>query len=174
MSVPASERRSQLVVDLGTGTGVLAFALLLAGFAHIVGVDIDASALELAKANASKLKELCCLDSEQTVEFVCMDVEACSLSLARAPFDIAVLNPPFGTRHRAADICFLEAACGISRQQVYSLHKSSTRKYISKRMERLGHSAQVCAQLHFDLAATYAFHAKRTVDIEVDLWQIEL
>lgn len=174
LSVPAKERGSQLVVDLGTGTGVLAFALHLAGFDHITGVDIDADALQLAKVNAEKLQELCSASAERPVEFALMDIQTSSLALTGAPFDIAVLNPPFGTRRHAADVAFLEVACRVSRRLVYSLHKSTTRGYISKKLERLGYAARVYAQLRFDLTATYAFHTRRSVDLEVDLWQVEL
>src|SRR5207247_6872672 len=40
------------IIDLGTGTGRLASGASLMGSAHVVGVDVDARALELARENA--------------------------------------------------------------------------------------------------------------------------
>ncbi len=40
------------IIDLGTGTGRLAIGAVLMSPAHIVGVDVDARALELASENA--------------------------------------------------------------------------------------------------------------------------
>ena len=42
------------------------------------------------------------------------------------------MNPPFGTRHKGADVAFLRAAFRLARGSVYSLHKSSTRAHLQK------------------------------------------
>eukprot|EP00249_Psilotum_nudum_P007254 c20431_g2_i2 orf=138-572(+) len=67
--------------------------------------------------------------------------------------DTVVMNPPFGTRRKGADMDFLSSALKIAETAVYSLHKTSTR------------------ELRFDLPALYKFHKKREVDIFVDLWR---
>jgi predicted RNA methylase len=174
LCIDEDERRSVQAVDLGTGTGILALALCLAGLNHVLGVDVDSEALELARANAAALWELCPQSVGAVLEFAAVDVQPNSLALAPKSFDVAVLNPPFGTRQRSADIAFLDVACHLSRRFVYSLHKSSTRSYLSRRLERFGCTAQVYARLRFDLPATYVFHRQRAVDIDVDLWQIEV
>jgi rRNA N6-adenosine-methyltransferase METTL5 len=46
--------------------------------------------------------------------------------------DTVVMNPPFGTRRKGADMEFLAAALKLSRGSVYSLHKSSTRSHIQR------------------------------------------
>lgn len=45
--------RGQRVLDVGTGTGVLAIAAALAGATVVVGVDTDPRAIEVARANAA-------------------------------------------------------------------------------------------------------------------------
>jgi hypothetical protein len=56
------------------------------------------------------------------------------------------------------------------------LHKSSTREHIGKIAVRdlKAKSAEVLAQLRYDLPATYRFHRQKSRDIEVDLWRFEV
>lgn len=42
----------QRVLDVGTGTGILAIGAAMLGADHVVGVDTDAKAIEVARANA--------------------------------------------------------------------------------------------------------------------------
>ncbi len=42
---------SATVVDLGTGTGMLGIAAAIMGAGHVIGIDIDQDALEIAKRN---------------------------------------------------------------------------------------------------------------------------
>ncbi len=58
---------------------------------------------------------------------------------------------------------------------VYSLHKTTTRAHIQKTAQRdpCVASAEVLAEMRFDLPATYSFHKQRSADIAVDLWRIE-
>jgi hypothetical protein len=49
--------------------------------------------------------------------------------------DTVIMNPPFGTRRKGADVDFLRAATRLVRGgggAVYSLHKSSTRAHLQK------------------------------------------
>ena len=56
----------------------------------------------------------------------------------------------------------------MSRGAVYSLHKTATREHITKKAAEWGTKVEVLAELRFGLAATYRFHRKRSVDVEVD------
>ena len=53
----------------------------------------------------------------------------------------------------------------VSTGTVYSLHKSATRAHVARVAsgELRAASAQVLAQLRFDLPATYAFHRRDTL-----------
>lgn len=46
--------------------------------------------------------------------------------------DTVIMNPPFGTKIKGADMQFLRVACSLGPAQIYSLHKSSTRSHIHK------------------------------------------
>lgn len=54
--LPAKRIRGTRVFDVGTGTGVLSFALLQRGAAFAVGTDLDERAVACATANAKDLK----------------------------------------------------------------------------------------------------------------------
>jgi predicted RNA methylase len=42
------------------------------------------------------------------------------------------MNPPFGTKEEGLDMVFLEFAMKICRGNIYSMHKSCTRKFVNK------------------------------------------
>uniref|UniRef100_A0A7N4NFN7 Methyltransferase 5, N6-adenosine n=1 Tax=Sarcophilus harrisii TaxID=9305 RepID=A0A7N4NFN7_SARHA len=67
------------------------------------------------------------------------------------------------------DMSFLKIALQMARVAVYSLHKSSTREHIQKKADEWKIKMDVIAELRYDLPASYRFHKKKTVDIEVDL-----
>ncbi|XP_058213784.1 uncharacterized protein LOC131325501 isoform X3 [Rhododendron vialii] len=84
-----------------------------------------------------------------------------------------VMNPPFGTRKKGADMDFLCAALKIASQAVYSLHKTTTREHVKRTALRdyNAKSAEVLCELRFDVPQLYKFHKKKEVDIAVDLWR---
>ena len=71
------------------------------------------------------------------------------------------------------DLNFLQKAISMTRKAVYSLHKTATREYIKKKASEWGVNMEVLAELRFNLAASYKFHRKKTVDIEVDFIRID-
>jgi release factor glutamine methyltransferase len=75
------------VLDLGTGSGCLAVAIAAnAPRARIVATDVSAAALEVARANATRLNLI------TRVDFVCGDLFE---AVNRARFDLVVSNPPY-------------------------------------------------------------------------------
>ncbi len=83
------------VLDIGVGSGCLAVTLALElGATRVVALDISERALELARANAARLRA--------AVEFVRGDGPE-SLG-AREPFDLIVSNPPYIAPQDAAGL----------------------------------------------------------------------
>ena len=83
------------------------------------------------------------------------------------------MNPPFGTRNAGIDWVFLETAFNHA-DVVYSLHKSSTRKYLLDRASKdFDLDSQVIAEMKFDIPKSYKFHKKESLDIAVDLLRFE-
>lgn len=131
----------------------------------VIGFDIDPESLETATLNAEEL--------EVEIDFVQCDIT--KLELKGLIVDTVVMNPPFGTRKKGADMEFLSAAMKVASKAVYSLHKTSTREHIKRAALRdfNAKSAEVICELRYDLPKLYKFHKRKEVDIAVDLWRFE-
>ncbi|XP_019086413.1 PREDICTED: methyltransferase-like protein 5 [Camelina sativa] len=112
----------KVVADFGCGCGTLSVAAALLDAASVIGFDIDPQSLETATLNAEEL--------EVEIDFVQCDIT--KLELKGQIVDTVVMNPPFGTRKKGADMEFLSAAMKVASQAVYSLHKTSTREHIKR------------------------------------------
>ncbi|XP_058213783.1 uncharacterized protein LOC131325501 isoform X2 [Rhododendron vialii] len=154
---------NKVVADFGCGCGTLGLAASLLGAEYVVGLDIDAQSIEIATANAE--------DLELEMDFVQCDLR--NLGWRGPIVHTVVMNPPFGTRKKGADMDFLCAALKIASQAVYSLHKTTTREHVKRTALRdyNAKSAEVLCELRFDVPQLYKFHKKKEVDIAVDLWR---
>ncbi|KAI8553841.1 hypothetical protein RHMOL_Rhmol05G0047500 [Rhododendron molle] len=137
----------KVVADFGCGCGTLGLAASLLGAEYVVGLDIDAQSIEIATANAE--------DLELEMDFVQCDLR--NLGWRGPIVDTVVMNPPFGTRKKGADMDFLCAA-------LKHVKRTALRDYNAK-------SAEVLCELRFDVPQLYKFHKKKEVDIAVDLWR---
>lgn len=82
------ETPEPLVLDVGTGSGCVALALAAENpFVHVVAVDVDDDALEVARRNAARH------GLEGRVDFVCSDLFS-GLPVTQR-FDLIVSNPPY-------------------------------------------------------------------------------
>ncbi|KAL6226523.1 hypothetical protein ACLB2K_000485 [Fragaria x ananassa] len=153
----------KVVADFGCGCGTLGVAAGLLGAEHVIGIDVDPESLELASLNAEEL--------ELDIEYIQGNIK--NLGWRAEVVDTVVMNPPFGTRQKGADMHFLSVALKVASQAVYSLHKTSTRDHVKRAALRQfnASSAEVICELRYDLPQTYKFHKKQEVDIAVDLWR---
>lgn len=161
----------KLLADLGCGTGMLSVGSAILGASHVIGFDIDSDALTTARNNVEEMEIF-------NVDFVQSDVLSdlsSAESLWHGAFDTVIMNPPFGTKKNAGmDMKFLKIAIQLSRNVVYSLHKSSTREYIKKKTKELNVKGEVIAELRYNIESSYRFHKKSSVDIEVDVWRFSV
>ncbi|XP_050421900.1 rRNA N6-adenosine-methyltransferase METTL5 [Adelges cooleyi] len=152
------------VADLGCGTGVLCIGAALLGAEYCTGFDVDPSALEKSVENIN------CHNLSNKCDFILCDVKNIDKFVQANSFDTVIMNPPFGTRVKGADMMFLKMALHMARTSVYSLHKTSTRAYIKNQaLLDCRVYSKVIAELRFDLPASYKFHKKDSVDVKVDL-----
>ncbi|MEM3700432.1 MAG: METTL5 family protein [Candidatus Bathyarchaeia archaeon] len=103
---------NKTVLDLGCGTGRLALGAAFLGAKHVVGVDIDKSAVKMAFENSLKT------NLKGKVEWIVGDID-----VMHGKFDTVLQNPPFGVQKPKADRKFLKKALETGKV-VYSLHKS--------------------------------------------------
>ncbi|XP_068101678.1 rRNA N6-adenosine-methyltransferase METTL5 [Hyperolius riggenbachi] len=158
----------KVVADLGCGCGVLSIGAAMLGAGLCLGFDVDEDALEIFRSNVEEF-ELTNIDLVQC--------DVCSLpgNWLLKSVDTVIMNPPFGTKHnKGMDMLFLRAALQMARTSVYSLHKTSTREHIQKKAAEWKVKMDVVAELRYDLPASYKFHKKKSVDIEVDFIRFAL
>ena len=149
----------KVIADLGCGTGLLGIGALLLGAKQIIFVDSDEESLEIARNNISKVK------SEGyklgKAKFICRDVRKLKLRV-----DIALQNPPFGTKNRHADVFFLEKALEIARI-VYSFHKSETLDFLERFAAKKNAKITHIWDFKFPLKASFSFHQRQIHRIDV-------
>ncbi|XP_053681866.1 rRNA N6-adenosine-methyltransferase Mettl5 [Sabethes cyaneus] len=158
---------NKLVLDIGCGAGMLSIGSSLLGASHVIGIEIDADAVEIFKNNVNGFRL-------SNVDCIQLDVLNMNDPTIDHKIDTVLMNPPFGTRHNSGiDMKFLRIGLNIANGNVYSLHKTSTRNHIRKKCIEWNIKAIVIAQLRYNLPQTYKFHKKSNVDIAVDLWRFE-
>ncbi|MEM2111539.1 MAG: METTL5 family protein [Candidatus Bathyarchaeia archaeon] len=152
--------RGKKVIDLGCGSGILAIAASLLGAEWVVGVDIDKDAVKTAKVNSEKTSTM--------IDLVIGDIE-CIVG----HFDTVLMNPPFGSWHRGADVKFLKKALEIS-NVVYSIHKQSgsVRVFLSLNIPKMRGRIDQVYEMEIIIWRTYSFHRKRRYPVKVDLYKI--
>ena len=145
-------------IDLGTGTGRLAIGAALMGSRDILGVDVDVRAIELARENAKRAG---------------VDVEFTQSAIANfnGHYDVVLMNPPYGSRIRHADIAFLDKAFQLA-PTTYTIHKSSTRLFLANHIQRSGRKIDEARSLEMEIPHLFNFHNRRWKKIEIDLYRI--
>lgn len=152
------------VCDLGAGTGALSIGAILGGAVTVFSVEIDKEALETLAVNADNF------EVQEQIEPVVADIFQTEWLVSSTLIDTIIMNPPFGTRNRGADIAFLETALTLA-NTVYSLHKTSTRKHVILAAEKLGAKAYPLATIKYPLPKSYSFHTRQNQDIAVDFFK---
>jgi putative methylase len=148
------------VVDLGCGNGILALGALLLGAASAVGFDVDPWAVEAGRHNARALGV--------KAKFVRADVRE-----VVGRWDTAVMNPPFGSQRKHADLPFLAKALGVA-AVTYSFHNSVTLPFLQAHVKRLGGRVTQEQRYKFPMAYLFPFHRKARRDFDVVLLRIEV
>lgn len=143
------------ILDLCCGTGMLSVAASYFSPKIIIGVDICGLALETFQIN----KEFFDINAEA----IKCSIDECS-NVINYHFDTAIINPPFGTKIKHADVKALDKAlemCNV----VYSLHKTTTREYLLSKYK----NSKVLAEIKYEIPRSHSFHKKDKKIIFVDL-----
>jgi len=156
----------RLVVDLGTGTGMLALGAVLRGPRGVAGVDLDRSALETAQANERRVA------AAADVEWVQGD--ATRLPLAPQEPTTVVMNPPFGAQsgNEHADRRFLATARAIA-EVSYSIHNAGSESFVESFAADNGGEVTHAFQAEFDLPNQFDFHDAETQTLQAEVFRIQ-
>jgi len=152
----------KIVADLGCGTGRLAIGAVFLGAKESFGVDIDKTAVKMARENAEKL------NLKVKTNWVAGDID-----VLHGNFHTVLQNPPFGVQRRSADRKFLLRALQLA-PRVYSLHKGgeTNRIFIKRFIE--GHGGKVTGifPMKLNIPRLFKFHTKPKHEVKVDLYRI--
>jgi putative methylase len=118
----------ETVVDLGTGTGMLALGAAYRGPARVLGLDRDLTALEQARENERRVVERTGPAAAAEIEWLLADATRAPLCLSNAT---VLMNPPFGAQkgNEHADRAFLATASEIAAVS-YSIHNAGSREFV--------------------------------------------
>ncbi|SDK16995.1 METTL5 family protein [Natronorubrum texcoconense] len=158
------------VVDLGTGTGMLAIGASLAGAERVVGVDVDSDALALAEANAARIDEA---GRNGLLEWVRGDATRPPLSVGDTNVTV-VSNPPFGAQrgNRHADREFLETARSIA-DVSYTIHNEGSQEFVESFAADEGGDVTHAFRAEFPIANRFEFHTDAERTLEAEVFRIE-
>jgi putative methylase len=148
------------VLDAGCGNGILGIAAKLLGATRVLGVDMDPSAIDVARTNAQKLG-------------VDLEWRAADIRDVREDFDTVLMNPPFGSQRRQADRPFLDT--GVARGRVvYMFLNPKAEAFVRRRMEALGARVTDREAYEFPVPHTFAFHRAEVRRIPVLLFRLDV
>lgn len=146
------------IIDLGTGTGRLAIGAGLMGSQRVVGVDIDETAIALARENSAA--------AGVQVEWLVSDIDD-----VEGKFDTVIMNPPYGTQSPHLDVRFLERAFELAPVS-YSVHKSSTREHLTGVIAKKNRRVDTVRSMSLNIPHLFSFHQKKWKNVKVDLYRI--
>lgn len=155
----------RVVVDLGTGTGMLALGAALKGSTQVLGLELDRAPLTVAKRNQRAL------GVTSGISWLRGDVERVPLCLDDAT---VVMNPPFGAQNTNihADQEFLATTARIAAVS-YSVHNAGSRDFIEAYSTDHGGTITHAYQSTLDLDRQFEFHSGAKTEIPVEVYRIE-
>ena len=154
----------KVILDAACGPGILGIGLLLLGAKKVFFVDKDETAMKLCQENYAKIEK----DYEiGKAVFIIQDIAEFD-----TPVDVVAQNPPFGTKQEHADKQFLEKAFSLA-PLVYSMHKWTTRIFVEAISRDFNYKIIEYWHYDFPIKATFKFHTKKIVKIEVGLWEMQ-
>lgn len=113
------------VVDLGTGTGMLALGAACRNPARVLALDRDPAALARARENERAVAP------EVEVDWLLADATRAPLCLSGSSKATVLMNPPFGAQasNEHADRAFLETTADLAAVS-YSIHNAGSQSFV--------------------------------------------
>ncbi|QCJ48074.1 METTL5 family protein [Haloprofundus sp. MHR1] len=156
------------VVDLGTGTGMLALGAALRGPDRVVGVELDAEALATARDNERRV------GTTTPIHWIRADATRAPLCVSDSASKTTVLmNPPFGAQNgnRGADRAFLSTAAALA-DVSYSIHNRGSREFVESFAADEGGEVTHAFGATLTLERQFDFHDEATKDLDTEVFRI--
>jgi len=153
------------VVDLGSGTGMLALGAALRGPEQVVGVEIDPAPLSTARENERRVA------ARADIEWVRGDATCPPLTVRDAT---VLMNPPFGAQdgNEHADREFLAAAAELAAVS-YSVHNAGSREFVESFAADNDGEVTHAFAAEFDLPRQFDHHDDETRTVDAEVFRIE-
>ncbi|MFD1571737.1 METTL5 family protein [Halorubrum laminariae] len=153
------------VIDLGTGTGMLALAAALRGPARVFGGEIDRAALATATENERRVA------ASAPMHWIQADATRLPLSVPD-PVTV-VMNPPFGAQdgHRNADRGFLLTASRVA-DVSYSVHNAGSQEFVEAFADDEGGEVTHAFAADFAIDAQFDHHTEASREIDAEVYRI--
>lgn len=158
------------VLDLGTGTGILALGAATRNPRQVLGIERDRTVLDTARENDRMLRRRTHLEPVAWIRG-----DATRLPL-RCPDPVTVLsNPPFGAQRgrRHADRGFLAAIAGLAPAVSYTVHNAGSHHFVEAFAGDNGGRVTDAWAADLDLDRQFPFHEDRRRSIDVEIARIE-
>ena len=152
------------VLDLGTGTGILALAAACRDPARVLGLERDPDALAVARENERAVAP------GTPVDWLRADATRPPLSSVST----VVTNPPFGAQsgNEGADRAFLRTAASLA-DVSYSVHNAGSRDFVESFAADEGGEVTHAFAAEFEVPRLYEHHERERAEIDVELFRIE-
>jgi len=150
------------VCDLGCGTGILAIGAALLGAREVVAVDIDRTALEIARSNAER--------AGVDILFLHADVADPATPERIGECETVIMNPPFGAQQAHADRPFIDVALAIA-PRVYGIFNAGSRSFVNAYLAGRGEIEEVIGG-QLSIKRAFSFHRDEVREIPVEIMVI--
>ncbi len=149
------------VVDLGCGTGIFTLGAAYAGAKKAMGFDVDEDSIYKAKKAAKSL------GVSDWCSFTVSPVESVDIK-----GDTVIMNPPFGSQKKGADLPFLDTAFRVA-PRIYSIHNARSEDFIRRYINQHGYHVFGEKRYMFPVNRLFGFHKKDRKVFETVLFMFE-
>ncbi len=143
------------IADLGCGTGIFSIGSAYLGADSVEAFDVDEEVIKIAKKEARKWS------ISDIINFKVKEV-----SEIETKVDTVLMNPPFGSQKKGADLPFLKKAFQIS-EMIYTIHNAETREFLKNFIRERGHNLFWEKKYMFEIGNIFEFHEKERKSFEV-------
>jgi len=154
--------KGKKVADLGCGTGIFALGASYLGASSVRAIDSDQESIKIAEEKAKDWSV------SENIHF-----EVGEVTGFQARVDTVLMNPPFGSQKKGADIPFLEKAFEIS-DTVYTIHNAVTVEFLENFIKERGHNLFWEKRYKFEVDKLFEFHRKEKESFDVVSFGIKI